>query len=85
MTWAQVVTIVLPILVAIIIGVIYNNRRLDDLRTHVDKRIDDLKAEVKERYTQLERRVERIETLLIEILKEQRKQTKEEQKEKTSV
>jgi hypothetical protein len=36
--WGQVIVILLGILV----GVLFNNVRLTDLRSHVDKRIDDL-------------------------------------------
>jgi len=75
MTWAQVVTIVLPILVAILVGIIYNNRRFDDVNRRFDdvnRRIDDLRQELSERVGGLTRRVERVENLLIELLKELR-------------
>lgn len=37
-TWAQVAVIV----VGYAFGLYFQNRRIDDLRTHVDKRFDDL-------------------------------------------
>jgi cell division protein FtsL len=70
MTWIQVVTIVLPILVAIIVGIIYNNRRIDDLRQDFHR----LEDRVSSRVDRLENRLERIEGLLIELLKELRKE-----------
>ncbi|RME68418.1 MAG: hypothetical protein D6778_01900 [Nitrospirae bacterium] len=85
----------MPILVAILVGIIYNNRRFDDVNRRFDdtnRRIDDLKQdlivlrtevkgdyeslrrEVKEDYRRLEGRVERVESLLMELLKEMRKE-----------
>ena len=60
----------LPILVAIVVGIIYNNRRFDD----INRRIDDLRRHVDSRVDDLTRRTERVENLLIEILKELRKE-----------
>ncbi len=42
MNWTQVLAIVLPVMFAIVIGLFYNNRRLDDLRTDTNKRFDDV-------------------------------------------
>ena len=38
MEWAQVLAIVVPVMLTIVIGVIYNNKRIDDLRLDMDKR-----------------------------------------------
>jgi len=42
MEWAQVLAIVLPVMLAIVIGMFYNNRRLDD----VNHRVDDLRSDM---------------------------------------
>ncbi|NOY58290.1 MAG: hypothetical protein GXO75_05050 [Calditrichaeota bacterium] len=42
MEWAQVLAIVLPIMLTIIIGIIYNNRRVDDLRSDLNQRFIDI-------------------------------------------
>jgi DNA anti-recombination protein RmuC len=42
MDWAQVFAIVLPVMLAVIVGVIYNNRRVDDLRSDINQRFADM-------------------------------------------
>jgi len=55
MDWSQVLAIVLPVMLAVIIGIIYNNRRIDDLRSdmkerfsNVNRQLSDLKEEIRE-------------------------------------
>ena len=50
MEWAHVLTIFLPVMFAILIGVFYNNRRIDDLRSDVNHRFDDLRSEINEKF-----------------------------------
>jgi hypothetical protein len=49
--WGQVIVILLGILV----GVLFNNVRLTDLRSHVDKRIDDLVRSLSKRMDDLDK------------------------------
>ena len=48
MDWAQVLAIVLLVMPAIIIGIFYNNRRIDDLHSDMDQRFSDMKGDIKE-------------------------------------
>jgi len=55
MDWSQVLAIVLPVMLAVIIGIIYNNRRIDDLRSdmkerfsNVNRQLSNLKEEIRE-------------------------------------
>jgi len=48
MDWAQVLVIVLPVMLAIIVGIIYNNRRIDDLRSDVNQRFIELRGDIRE-------------------------------------
>ncbi|ODS34458.1 MAG: hypothetical protein SCARUB_00332 [Candidatus Scalindua rubra] len=63
MDWAQVLAIVLPVMLAIVSGLFYSNRRFDDLNRRIDdtnRRIDDLKADIRE-----------IKNLLLDFLKKE--------------
>jgi hypothetical protein len=42
MSWAQTWTLVATILVAVLGGVIYGNKRIDDLRADMNTRFDDM-------------------------------------------
>lgn len=59
--WGQVIVILLGILV----GVLFNNVRLTDLRSHLDKRIDDLDRSLRDfihsEIKRLEDRIARLE------------------------
>jgi len=48
MEWAQVLAIVIPVMLTIVIGVIYNNKRIDDLRLDMDRRFAEVHDELKE-------------------------------------
>jgi len=58
MEWAQVLSIVLPIIFAIVVGIFYQNKRFEDMHKRFDdvnkrfddvnKRIDDLREEVRD-------------------------------------
>jgi uncharacterized protein YggE len=48
MEWAQVLAIVVPVMLTIVIGVIYNNKRIDDLRADMDRRFAEVHDELKE-------------------------------------
>ncbi len=48
MEWAQVLTIVMPVMFAIIIGIFYNNRRIDDLRSDMNQRFTVLHDDIRE-------------------------------------
>jgi|Deesub1362B_J571_1020462.scaffolds.fasta_scaffold00010_35 hypothetical protein len=66
MEWVQVITIVLVVL----LGIIYNNKRIDDLRVDMNKRIDDLREDMNRRLDRIEGKIEKIESLLMSFLKE---------------
>ena len=48
MEWAQVLAIVVPVMLAIILGVVSNNRRIDDLRVDIDRRFGEVRQDMKE-------------------------------------
>jgi hypothetical protein len=71
-TWAQTITIVVPILIAIVAGIFYGNKQTDlvarmvgDLRTDINARfasVDARFAGVEGRFASLESRFDRLET-----------------------
>ncbi len=78
MDWTQVLAIVLPVMFAIVIGIFYNNRRLDDLRTGTNKRFDDLRVDMNNRFNAMNEDVKELKTdireirnLMIELLKKE--------------
>ena len=58
MEWAQVLAIVVLVMLTIVIGVIYNNKRIDDLRADVNRRFDELKVDIREFKVDTDRRFE---------------------------
>ncbi len=52
MTWAQTITIVAPILVALIAGVFYSNRQFEQIA----RRIDDLRTDMNARFSTMDAR-----------------------------
>ena len=63
MDWAQVLAIVLPVMLVIVIGIFYNNRRLDD----VNRRIDDLRTD----FSDLKVEIREMRKMLVELLKKE--------------
>jgi hypothetical protein len=55
--WGQVVVI----LIGILLGVLYNNSKINDLRSSTDKRFDDLKDFIRSEVHRLGDRIERLE------------------------
>lgn len=60
MDWAQVLAIVLPVMLAIVIGLFYSNRRFDDMNRKIDDLKTDLRGDIKE-----------IRSLLVDFLKKE--------------
>lgn len=52
MDWTQVMAIVVPVLLAVILGIIYNNRRIDDLRSDMNQRF----GEINQRFVDINQR-----------------------------
>jgi hypothetical protein len=64
--WEQVITVVLAVLVA----VLYNNRRFDDVNRRFDdvhRRIDDLRADMNARFAQMDARFAEVHARLSEL------------------
>jgi uncharacterized membrane-anchored protein YhcB (DUF1043 family) len=55
--WDQVATILITVVLAVLTGTIYNNRRIDDVNRRFDdvhRRLDDLRADMNTRFAQVE-------------------------------
>jgi len=63
MDWGQVLAIVLPVMLAITIGIFYNNRRLDDS----NRRMDDLRSDMNQRFTEVNQQLADIRAEMREI------------------
>ncbi len=63
--WEQVVTVLVTVVLAVLAGTLYNNRRIDD----VHRRIDGLRADMNTRFAELREDLREIRTLLQEALK----------------
>ncbi len=63
MGWEQVATITVTVVLAVLAGVLYNNRRFDD----VHRRIDDLRADMNTRFAQVDARLAELREDLREI------------------
>ncbi len=74
MEWAQVLVIVLPVMLALVIGFFFNNARINDLNNRFDdinRRFDDVNhrfAEINQRLIELSKDVNSIKDLMIEFL-----------------
>ena len=53
MDWAQVLAIVLPVMLAIVIGIFYNNRRIDDLRSNMSQIFTEMSKSTSERFAEM--------------------------------
>jgi len=53
MEWSQVIAIVFLIMLAVIIGVIYNNQRLDDHRSDINQRFAEMNQTMNERFAEM--------------------------------
>lgn len=70
MAWEQVATIVVTVVLAVLAGVMYNNRRFDDVNRRFDdvhRRIDDLRADMNARFAQVDARLAELREDLREI------------------
>ena len=60
MDWLQVLATVLPVLLVLVIGIFYNNSRLNDVNKRFDEvhnRIDDLRKDMNQRYVEMNQSV----------------------------
>ncbi len=74
MEWIQVLAITLPVVLALVIGFLYNNSRLNDL----NKRIDDLRSDTNQRFSDINQRlsemhndISELKNLMLEFLKKE--------------
>lgn len=83
MEWAQVLTIVLPVMLALVIGFFFNNARLNGLNNRFDdvnRRFDDMNrgfddvnqkfAEINQRLSELSTDINGLKDLMIEFLRQ---------------
>ena len=73
--WDRVATILITVVLAVLTGTIYNNRRIDDVHRRFDdvhRRIDDLRADMNTRFAQVETQLRE----LRQELKEEMRQTR---------
>jgi hypothetical protein len=71
MEWAQVLAIVVPVMLTIVIGVIYNNKRIDDLRLDMDKRfaaVDGRFAEVHDELKEIKADIREIRQFFLRLI-----------------
>jgi hypothetical protein len=61
--WEQAATVVVTAVLAVLAGILYNNRRFDD----VHRRIDDLRADMNARFAQADGRLAQVEARLAEL------------------
>lgn len=85
MEWAHVLAIVLPVMLAVIIGIFYNNRRIDDLRSDMNERFGEINqrfadinqtmnqrfSEVNQRLSDMREEMREIRMMLMEFLKKE--------------
>jgi len=74
MEWVQVLAIVLPVVLALVIGFFYNNSRLNDVNKRFDEvhhRIDDLRSDMNQRFTILHEDIREIKNFMMEYLKKE--------------
>ena len=67
MEWAQVLAIVLPVMLAIVIGSFFNNSRLNDM----NRRFDDVNqrfAEINQRLMEMSQEIHGLKDLMIQFL-----------------
>ena len=80
--WDQVAAILITVILAVLTGTLYNNRRIDDVNRRFDdvnrrfddvhRRLDDLRADMNARFAQVDARLGRLETQLGELREEMR-------------
>jgi len=85
MEWAYVLAIVLPVMLAVIIGIFYNSRRIDDLRSDMNERFGEVNqrfadinqtmnqrfSEVNQRLADMREEMREIRMILMEFLKKE--------------
>lgn len=67
MDWAQVLAIVIPVMLAVFIGIIYNNRRVDDLRSDVNQRFAEMNETMNQRFSDMNQRISDLKSDISEI------------------
>ena len=68
--WDQVATIVVTVVLAVLAGTVYNNRRFDDVNRRFDdvhRRIDDLRADMNARFAQVDARFAQVDARFAQV------------------
>ena len=74
MDWIQILAIVMPVILALVIGFFYNNSRLNDVNKRFDdvnRRIDDLRSDINQRFALLHEEMSEIKNFMIDFLKKE--------------
>ena len=77
MEWAQVLTIVLPVMLALVIGFFFNNARINDLNNRFDdvnRRFDDVNQrfmEINQRLIEISKDINGLKDLMIQFLQQE--------------
>jgi len=77
MGWAQVLAIVLPIMFTIVIGIFFNNRRIDDLRADMNERFSDIGerfSDVNERFSGINERFSDMNQRIVDLIQQMNRQ-----------
>ncbi|MBC8183665.1 hypothetical protein H8E88_21440 [candidate division KSB1 bacterium] len=48
MEWLNILAIVMPVVLVMIVGIFYNNRRIDDLRSDMNQRLTVMQEDIRE-------------------------------------
>ena len=69
MEWFNILTIVMPVILVMIVGIFYNNRRIDDLRSGMNQRFNDMNQSMNQRFSVIQEDIREIKNFMMEFLK----------------
>ena len=56
MEWLNILAIVMPVILVMIVGIFFNNRRIDDLRSDMNQRFIDMNESINQRFADMNQR-----------------------------